>query len=73
MSNLEVTGTVFPGGAPDDEVATIMDQLSDLQTWATLLACKRVPKSLEAIDLIQRTRVLIVERLYPTAVVRVVP
>ncbi len=57
-----------PGGAPDDEVACLMDELNDLQTWTALLCTRGVPKSREAMDLVQRTRVLIVERLYPSAI-----
>lgn len=53
-----------PGGAPDQETADLMHELSNLQTWAVLLATKGVPKASDAIDLIQRVRVYIVERTY---------
>jgi|GEM_PF-4205124 len=54
-----------PGGAPDEEVAALMEELSELQTWTTLLMCRQTPGAREAMDLVQRTRCLIVERLYP--------
>lgn len=56
-----------PGGAPDFEVAAIMEKLSKMQTWATLLACRQVPGASDAMTLVQDVRVLIVERLYPGA------
>jgi hypothetical protein len=66
-NHVEVVGTTFPGGAPDAEVHALMQELSDLQTWAVMLATRGLPKSREAMDVVQRTRVLIVERLYPGA------
>jgi len=54
-----------PGGAPDAEVAALMEELSRLQTWTVMLMCKQMPGAQEAGDLVQRTRCLIVERLYP--------
>jgi hypothetical protein len=59
---------MIPGGAPDEEVANLMEGLNDLQTWTVLLCTQNVPKAREAMDLVQRTRVLIVERLYPAAI-----
>lgn len=65
----EVTCTTFAGGAPDAEVQGIMEELDRLQTWTVLLTARSnpVPGAREAMDLIQRTRCLIVERLYPNA------
>jgi hypothetical protein len=57
-----------PGGAPDTEVAELMHDLSRMQTWAVMLATRQTPGAREAMDLIQRTRCLIVERLYPSNV-----
>jgi hypothetical protein len=56
-----------PGGAPDFEVAALMERLSKLQTWTTLLVCHQVDGAREAMTLVQDTRCLIVERLYPGA------
>jgi hypothetical protein len=57
----------FPGGAPDQETADLMHDLSRMQTWATALACRQTPGAREAIDLCQRVRVHIVERTFPNA------
>jgi hypothetical protein len=46
----------------DAETAAILDELSGLQTWATLLMARSIPKAREAYDLIQRTRIFIIER-----------
>jgi hypothetical protein len=60
-------GTVLPpGGAPDAEVAALMEELSKLQTLLTL-QMRNGPVWIAAADLVQRTRCLIVERLYPGA------
>lgn len=59
--------TGWPGGAPDEETFKLMNELDDLQTWATLLMIRQVPKAREAADLVQRTRCFIVSRLYPNA------
>jgi hypothetical protein len=57
---------VLRGRGCDDEVAGIMEELSRLQTWMTILTCQMrsdaTPRA--AIDLIQRTRCLIVERCF---------
>lgn len=58
-------GTILPpGGAPDAEVAALMADLSKLQTLLTL-QMRHGPVWVAATDLVQRTRCLIVERLYP--------
>ena len=51
---------------PDQEVAAIMHDLSRMQTWTVMLATRQTPGASEAMDLVQRTRCLIVERLYPS-------
>lgn len=56
-----------PGGAPDFEIAALMERLNKLQTWVTLLACRQVGGATEAMSVVQDTRCLIVERLYPGA------
>lgn len=61
----EGAATIMPKGAPDDEIATIMAELSRLQTWCILMASKD-SGGVRAADLVQRTRCLIVERLYPS-------
>lgn len=66
LADVEVTGTTFPGGAPDAEVAAIMSELSDLQTWCVMMM-RKDSGGMPAAELVQRTRVLIVERLYPAA------
>jgi len=60
-------GTIMPpGGAPDFEVASLMERLSRLQNWLVLqcAAQRGNPDLLWASTLVQDTRVLIVERLY---------
>lgn len=58
---------LWPGGAPDEETFNLMNDLDRMQTWAVALVCKQTPGAREAIDLTQRTRCFIVERLYPGA------
>jgi hypothetical protein len=58
---------MFPGGAPDQETHDLMHDLSRMQTWAVALACSRTPGAREAMDLLQRTRCFIVERVFPSA------
>lgn len=53
---------VFPPRSTDDEASALLDELSGLQTWVTLLSGRGIPKVAEAIDLIQRTRIFIIER-----------
>lgn len=55
--------------ATDHEVAGIMDELSRLQTWCVMMS-RKDSGGIPAADLIQRTRVLIVERLYGSPVPR---
>lgn len=43
------------------EKDAILYELNDLQTWATVLMSRQVPKAREAWDLIQRTRIFIIE------------
>lgn len=50
--------------APDEEIETLMADLSDMQTWATVLCCHKVNGARKALDVIGRTRELIVNRLY---------
>ncbi len=57
---------MIPGGAPDKEVAALMGELSRLQTWCVMMS-RKDSGGMPAADLVQRTRVLIVERLYPAA------
>ena len=54
---------ILPPRRCDDEVAGIMDELSKLQTLLTL-QMRQGPVWIAAADLVQRTRVLIVERCY---------
>jgi hypothetical protein len=54
---------VFPPRNCDPEVAAIMDELSKLQTMLTL-QMRQGPVWMAAADLVQRTRVLIVERCF---------
>ena len=49
----------------DDETQALLAELSNLQTWATILATRNVPKAMDAYDLIQRTRIYIIERTTP--------
>lgn len=67
MSEVEEIGRTFPGGAPDQEVHDLMHKLSDLQTWCVMMGQKDSGGT-HAARLIQDTRCLIVERLYPGAI-----
>ena len=60
-------GGPLPGGAPDLEVHSLMNRLSDLQAWCALMA-RKDSGGIAASQLIQDTRCLIVERLYPRAI-----
>lgn len=53
--------TVFPGRSIDDEASAILDQLSRLQ-HLMVMQMGRGPEWIAAADLVQRTRVLIIER-----------
>lgn len=64
---------MFPGGAPDQETADLMHDLSRMQTWAVALACRQTPGAREAIDLCQRTRAYIVQRTFPNAIRKAKP
>ena len=57
----------IPGGAPDRETAELMARLSDLQAWCVMMAQKD-SGGIAAGQLVQDTRVFIVERLYPRAI-----
>ncbi len=57
---------LLPGGAPDLEVHQIMDRLGDLQLWCAAMA-RKDNGGIEAARLVQDTRCLIVERIYPQA------
>jgi hypothetical protein len=59
----------LPGGAPDQEVFDLMARLSDLQTWCAMMA-RKDSGGIAAAQLVQDTRALIVERLYPRAALR---
>jgi hypothetical protein len=55
-------GDIFPPRSTDAEVSALLDDLGRLQTWCTLLMCRQVPGAIDAADLVQRTRILIIER-----------
>lgn len=55
-------GEVLQPRSTDDEASYILDELSRLQHWCTLLMCRQVPGAQGAADLVQRTRILIIER-----------
>lgn len=52
--------TVFPPRSTDDEASAILDELSQLQSWCVLQYA--TPGAVQAADLVQRTRILIIER-----------
>ncbi|MEH3121152.1 MAG: hypothetical protein PGN16_04095 [Sphingomonas phyllosphaerae] len=52
--------TVFPPRSTDDEASGIVDELSRLQHWCVLQYA--TPGAMQAADLVQRTRILIIER-----------
>jgi hypothetical protein len=66
----ERVGELPPGGAPDWEVANIMDELDGLQRWMLTMTIQQrgAAQPRQAMDLIQRVRCLIVERTYPDAI-----
>lgn len=45
----------------DDEASAILDELSRLQSWCALMA-RHDYSGIQAADLVQRTRILIIER-----------
>ncbi len=53
---------ILPPRSTDDEASALLDELDKLQTWSTLLMCRQVEGARAAYDLIQRTRILIIER-----------
>lgn len=53
-------GEIIAPRSTDDEASAILDELSRLQTWLVLNG--RVAGAMAAADLVQRTRVLIIER-----------
>ena len=55
------TATVMPPRCTDDEASAILDELSKLQ-GLMVMQCQRGPEWMAAADLVQRTRVLIIER-----------
>lgn len=57
----EARGTVLEPRSTDDEASAILDELSRLQTWCIMQA-RREPGASAAADLVQRTRILIIER-----------
>jgi len=54
--------TVLQPRGTDDEASALLDELSKLQTWLTLQMCQGTPDAMAAVDLVQRTRILIIER-----------
>jgi len=62
MSMVERVGvTVLPPRSTDDEASALLDDLSKLQTWCIMQA-SRDRNAAGAADLVQRTRVFIIER-----------
>lgn len=53
--------TVMPGRSTDDEASALLDELTRLQSLM-VMQCQRGPEWISAADLVQRTRVLIIER-----------
>lgn len=53
--------TVLPPRSTDDEASALLDELSRLQTWCIMQA-RHDPHATGAADLVQRTRVFIIER-----------
>jgi hypothetical protein len=52
---------VLAARSTDAEVSAILDELSRLQTWCIMQA-HRDPLAVSAADLVQRTRILVIER-----------
>lgn len=52
---------ILPPRSTDDEASALLDELSHLQTWCALMA-RHDPSGTGAADLVQRTRILIIER-----------
>lgn len=53
--------TILPSRTTDDEVSALLDELSRLQAWCVTQAHVD-PKGIAAASLVQRTRVLLIER-----------
>lgn len=61
LSAARTTGDVLPPRSTDDEASKLLDELARLQSWCVLMA-RHDPNAVQAADLVQRTRVLIIER-----------
>lgn len=46
----------------DPEVSSLLAELNHLQTWCVLLSRTEGSRAISAADLVQRTRILIIER-----------
>lgn len=53
-------GEIIPPRSTDDEASAILDELNKLQSWLVLNG--RIAGAIAAADLVQRTRILIIER-----------
>jgi hypothetical protein len=60
-ARLRPSSEVLPPRSTDDEASKLLDELSRLQSWCVLMA-RHDPHAVQAADLVQRTRILIVER-----------
>ena len=61
LAAARTTGDVLPPRSTDDEASKLLDELSRLQSWCVLMA-RHDPHAVQAADLVQRTRILIIER-----------
>jgi hypothetical protein len=52
--------TVLPPRSIDDDASALLDELSRLQSWCVMQL--PTPGAMQAADLVQRTRILIIER-----------
>lgn len=55
-----VAADILEPRSTDDEASAILDELSRLQSWCVMQ--HQTPGAMQAADLVQRTRILIIER-----------
>lgn len=61
--------TILSARSTDDEASALLDELSDLQTMMVMMM-RQGPEWIAAADLVQRTRVLIIERCKRVSTIR---
>ena len=57
----EVSAEILPPRSVDPETAALLDELSNLQSWCVMMT-RKDSGGLPAADLVQRTRIHLIER-----------